>query len=205
MNDPSRITTGFFTGDSGDGRVRPVPWMAGDSIGGGGGSGSGSQGSQGSQGFQGFQGNVGSQGNIGGQGAQGSQGAPGAQGADGAQGSSGGIGAQGAQGDKGAILYGRSQKEIVRVVCPELPETWLFDIVKCGDSVDPIFLSVIELDTLRAIGPGVSIMNGIVLSGNPDDKILIGGIRKGFLGKRFVRQTPEQMEHSRKFWSEQFA
>ena len=120
-------------------------------------------------------------------------------------GATGATGDTGPTGDKGAILFGRHPGEIVRVVCPEMPETWLMDVVKSGCRVDDLFLSVIEESTLCAIGIGARIVDGIVTTPNESDHVLVGGIRKGFIGRRFVPQTREQMERSKVFWSEQTA
>ena len=129
----------------------------------------------------------------------------GATGATGDTGATGATGDTGPTGDKGAILFGRHPGEIVRVVCPEMPETWLMDVVKSGCRVDDLFLSVIEESTLCAIGVGARIVDGIVTTPNESDHVLVGGIRKGFIGRRFVPQTREQMERSKVFWSEQTA
>ena len=134
-----------------------------------------------------------------------SDGGPGTPGAPGTGGVTGPTGATGPTGDKGAILFGRHPGEIVRVVCPEMPETWLMDVVKSGCRVDDLFLSVIEESTLCAIGIGARIVDGIVTTPNESDHVLVGGIRKGFIGRRFVPQTREQMERSKVFWSEQTA
>ncbi len=93
----------------------------------------------------------------------------------------------------------------MRVVCPEMPETWLFDVVEQGSLIDPVFISVIEEHTLCAIGAGVWVEGTTAKSSDPHAKILIGGIRKGFSGRRFVPQTQEQMDRSVRFWSEQSA
>lgn len=192
--------------------------------------GEGSQGPQGNQGAAGDQGNQGApgtqgdQGGTGAQGQQGDQGAPGTgdqgpqgfqgdagsqgpQGFQGDVGAQGGTGSQGPQGDKGAILFGRGHDEIVRVVCPEMPETWLMDVVRIRGvraTVDPIFMSVIEPGSLVAMGTGVRVSGNSVEADAPC-YALIGGIRKGFDGRRFVRQTPSQMSRSVRFWSEQYA
>jgi hypothetical protein len=86
-----------------------------------------------------------------------------------------------------------------------MPETWLFDVVDEGSLIDPVFISVIEERTLCAIGAGVWIEGTTAKSSDPRAKILVGGIRKGFLGRRFVPQTQEQMNRSVRFWSEQSA
>lgn len=181
-------------------RSQPMPWRESDKSTGSPGM-QGFQGDQGNQGFQGVQGFQGFQGNQGVQGLTGDQGNQGNQGNQGFQGVQGN---QGEQGDKGAILIGRTADEIFRVVCPECPETWLFDFVQSGNKVDPRFMAIIDPETLVAVGVGARIERGCVKGQNRYERIMVIGIRKGFENRRFVPQTKEQMDRSIKFWKPQF-
>lgn len=95
---------------------------------------------------------------------------------------------------------------ILRVFCAEAPEIWIFDIVPCNTKIDPLFMQVIEPDTLCAIGGfcWIDVDGGFVRSRDSEARIMIAGIRKGFKGTRFTRHTEKQYQQNLQFWSQQF-
>lgn len=173
----------------------------------------GNDGATGSTGDTGPTGPTGATGDTGATGATGT-GDTGATGPTGPTGADGPTGPTGSNADcsgsepagcpsKGAIL--KTSKGYRRIVCAEMPDVWVLDVVQSGHMLDPLWLEMVEESTVCAIGSDCSIRDGMVCSHNPDDHIFVGGIRKGFLDKRFERMTERQFEDNNEFWRKQYA
>jgi len=189
----------------------------------------GPQGPQGDVGSQGPQGNNGTDSTV--PGPQGPQGDIGSQGPQGNNGNdSTNPGPQGPQGDQGApgakeaivLMSGQSKDaHAVALACVEAPDVRFEDtiIVPVGAdcvSIDPIFVSVCEENSIEVIGwsssiagmrPGFAVEGDCVNiqydSGLRGRLVLkLSGLRKGMGQVRFTRKSEHQMRKNIFFWNQ---
>jgi hypothetical protein len=151
------------------------------------------------------QGNTGNNGNTGAKGNTGNTGAastvPGPTGAAGSNADCAGL-YEPIGTCKAAILP--TSQGYKRVACMEMPDVVLCDFLNVGQPIDPIFFEMIEPETLRAIGAGVWIENGVACSTDPNALVMVKGTRNGFLGKRFDQMTERQFDENNAFWGRQY-
>jgi len=151
---------------------------------------------------------TGPDGAVGPTGPTGADGAVGATGATGPTGSDANCGSSEPAGcpSKGAILS--TSQGFRRIVCAEMPDVWVLDVVPAGTVIDSLFLEMIEPDSLCVIGAHCwldeSASGFTVQSDDANAYVLVGGIRLGFAKKRFERMTQKQFEENNNFWSQQY-
>lgn len=145
-----------------------------------------------------------------------------AGGATGATGVTGATGEEGPPGMKYAIVQGSKPSECVGLVCVEMPEVRFDDIIivhpegkkDCQIFLDKEYLFVCEGGSIKPISYvpsspcfcGMSVNSDgtlqINIEGNIPSEIVVklSGIRKGRVGKRFIKHTQEDMKRNENFW-----
>lgn len=177
----------------------------------------------GQRGATGPKGDKGDTGDTGPQGPAGVDGAQGATGATGPQGPQGPEGPQGPAGDKTAIVP--AGDAFVKLFCVEQPEPVFHDVMRIQVNgqmarvpIDKTFLDVCEPGTVVPISVVKDQLCDVavrILHGHVEVQIgqmipltatvILQGVRRGCVGRRFERTTREAMERNNRFWAQAHA